>query len=249
MSKQMKSAEELNRAISEILQNIEQLNKSYTPGAKMQKAEGDYEGEEGYGDDPSQSPEMSEGGDMPAEQPAEGEGMGEGEGEGDEMGVEEYLAQMADEELQSLLAAAQAELEGRAAPAEGDEAAMGGDEAPLQKSVKQLQSKISQLNEKIDKLEKSNSSTKKAVAAAKKGTSKVASSNNLQVLEKSNQQKPVERLSKSDTLSYLQGQIRKNPDISSRMVWQCNKIPEGDENALSEFQDTLRKKGIELPKP
>lgn len=247
----MKSAEELNSAISDILKNIEQLNKSYTPGAKMHKAGEEYDEEQL---DPNQDMgEGAEGENLEQEggAPAQGEEMG-GEDE-DEMGMEEYLSQMSEEELQGLLAACQQEIEARAgagaAEGEGEGEEMG-DQGSLQKSVSSLKKTIQQLNAKVEKLEKNNSSSAKhAVAAAKKkhSSSRVAASNNLEVLEKSKQQQPVERLSKSETLEFLQGQIRKDPNVNSTLVWQCNKIPDGDSKTLKKFQDSLNKKGIKLP--
>ena len=226
---------------------------------KMEKAE---PGEEEM---PAPAPAPEASGEMPpaaaeGEPAPESEMMGEEgapEGEaGQEESAEQHAESMSDEELDMMLQILSQEKEKRAAaqaaPAEGAAPAPGegSPEGQMQMSMKddyaKMHKSMTEMSAQLAEVSKELAAVKNAPKSNGKVTTKAAASNHkdVQVLEKSS---PVaKRLSKSETIEFLQGQIRKrHPAVSAMLVAEVNLA---NPEELTAIQDRLAIQGVDFPK-
>jgi hypothetical protein len=187
--------------------------------------------------------------------PPDGQMPAEG-GEGDEIAA--HIQDMNDDELDMILDMLMAEKEKRsgaeapagepapeaAPPAPGPEMAeksMKSEFADLAKSVQMVAHAVSSLKGEMETMKKSASA---AADRARRPVSRPAASNDVQVLHKS---QPVqERLSKSETLRFLEVEQRKgNKTVNTDMIAGVNACR--DEQELRQAQDEIKKLGITLP--
>lgn len=196
---------------------------------------------------PAQEGEQAPAQEMPGDEQPEGE-----EGQGEEETVEQHAESMSDEELDMMLQVLSAEKEKRAsaqtAPEQAPPAQEGqgqlemslkDDYAKMQKSMNDMSAQLAKVTEELVSF--------KTPTKTSKVTSKVTASNtkDIQVLEKSSA--VAKRLSKSETIDFLHGQIRKrNPLVSSDVVADVNLARTDSE--LAAIQDSLAVKGLEFPK-
>lgn len=196
------------------------------------------------------------------------------EGEGEMGGAEEmamHMSEMTDEGLHTILEIIEAELSKRSGAAEGGE--MGADPAmdkgdyamgksdededdmekntkedymKMAKSVTEMGAAMKVMADEIKSLRKSQPAKKSQgnVTSKPAATAKPQ----VQVLNKSDEPtKQPERLGKSDTVDFLNEQIRNgNRQVKSDHVWAAHSAT--SEQDLWAIQDDLRKKGLEFPK-
>lgn len=198
--------------------------------------------------------------------PAEGADQAPGAegGQGDEATeMASHAAELSDEELESMLQVLMAEVEKRhagqagaegaapegqpqGAPAPAPQAApepmaasMKSELAGLAKSVAEIAEAVKGLTGDVGTLKKSVSEKRNTVIVGKP-----AATNNVQVLQKSVEQK--ERLNKSDTLNYLLSEQRNgNKRVNSDMIAGVNACR--SEEDLASAQNDIAKLGIKLP--
>jgi len=258
-----KKENELMANINSALSEVQEILAKSGYG-DMDKAEGEPDGDEGL-----PPPEGAEG----APEGAEGlEGAPEGaegaeaapegaEGEQDPaQALAEQAQNLSDDELDHMIEALMTEKEarhggeGEGAPAPEGADQMGAPAAPApsgleaQKSMKSefagLAKSMTSLADALSKIGKEVADLKAAKATTSKITARPAVSSKQQVLEKS---APIkQRLSKSDTLSFLEGEMRKrNPIVNSTLVAEVNLTKtEGD---LAQIQDRLSIEGLNFP--
>jgi hypothetical protein len=192
--------------------------------------------------------------------PAEGQEGGEGD---EQAAMAEHAAQMSDEQLHMIIDICMAEAEKRsAAQGQGAEgaapegaAAPGAAPAPaaapapmeeaeksMKKEFSSLVKSISDLKDVVKSLAGDMSSLKKSTSV--KPTSKPAATRSIQVLQKSNgQSAKTERLSKSETLKFLENDRRKgNKEVNTDVIATINACQDSDD--LHREQDRLQKEGI-----
>ncbi|MEM4379608.1 MAG: hypothetical protein QXL01_02845 [Thermoplasmatales archaeon] len=221
---------------------------------KMEKAEDDELKEE-FPESalPSEKPTPSiESEPAQSEQPSQEDEMSQ------EESAEQHASSLSDEELDMMLQVLMAEKEKRSSSQSSEsqpeteshqsdeqklEMSMKDDYAKMHKSMESLTQIVSDLKNEIIGLK---TGKVEKPASQSKITSKAAASNlkDVQVLEKS---APVaKRLSKSETLNFLQGQIRKrNPLVNSMLIAEVNLATEEEIPAI---QDRLALEGLEFPK-
>lgn len=253
MSGKIKTEKDLFAEVSSALDEVEKLMKSWDGMEKDGEEAGEPAPEEDQiadqpVEDPAAAPEGMEGeGDAPAPAP---EGEGE-EGMDDHAAMEQHAAELPDEELQMMLEILQAEAEKRQAAQGGSEApaAAPGAPADLERSMKQemkelaksFKSQIEVLTKSVNSLKAENVALKKKAALP---TKRPADANSVKTMDKS--PKEPSRLSKSETVDYLLGQMRNgNKTVNSAMVADANGAY--TDEALAEVHQKLEMAGIKLP--
>lgn len=225
------------------------------------------------GDDGAPAPEGDSTAPEAAPSPEGDAGAEGGEAGGDMMAeIAQEAANLSDEELDMLLHALMQEKDGRHAAAAGPEGAPApeGDPAaapeaapapeqmappaePEEKSLamsmkeefkklsKSFETQIASLQKTVDSIKAENAQLKKNAA---KPTTKPAATNKVEVLEKSVKQ--PERLSKSEVVNHLLGEVRKgNRNVTRDDVALANAARTDDD--LNYVFESLKNKGIEIP--
>lgn len=203
-------------------------------------------------------PPPPEGADQGAPEGGELEAEGAQGGEDPAAALAEQAKQLSDDELDHMLEALMAEKESRAGAAGGEaapqeapqgapqgaaegmpaEKSMKSEFANLAKSMAGIADAVGKLTAEVTTLK---SQAKPTVSA--KVTSKPAAAN-AQVMQKST---PVKkRLAKSQTMTFLEGELRKrNPIVNSTLIAEANLLRSDSE--LHQFQDRLELEGLTLP--
>jgi hypothetical protein len=258
-------AEELNKTMADINDLLAKSSNLYKGDEEMSEQEQapEQQAPEQEFAEGEQSPEAGQELEQAPEQQAPEAGQ-EGEQGSDEQWeaeMSQHAKEMSDEELDMMLQLLMAEKESRGASQEqapeqqAPEAAQQEQEFPeeAQKSMKEdfakLTKSIDSVLEKIGKVSADVENLKKKPAAT---VTKPAASNprKVQVLEKSatsNGNKPVERLNKSETVEFLQNQIRQG----SRIVTASDVADFTYANSQADvenLQKSLAKRGVEFPK-
>lgn len=261
MSK-FKTPEEALEAISKAADEVEALMKSWQGG--MAKEDEGLEPESDEIQDTAAAEEAEEPSAEDADEPApEADAGAEGGPEGSEdqedaqrAEMEQHAAQLSDEELATLLDILSNEMEKRHAAGEGQEEGQEGAGAPeaqpspaeLERSMKSEFAKLSKsLTREIEKLKKSVNSLKSENESLKKKMALPRSkpvSTNARGVDKTPAQ--VEKLSKSETVEFLLGEMRKgNRNVNSELVALVNAVREDEELDYAHRQ--IRNAGIDLP--
>ena len=245
----MQTKEQYLSAIDSLTAEINQLMKPLKKSMDLSKdddqqlppVEGEQPEMEGL---EQEQPEMGE---QPMEEPAP-EGMeGQEEGQDDASQILELAAQLPDEDLNSLIEMLSQELSSRQ---QGQE--QGQEQAPVQQPVDEMaqksQAQIADLQKSLKAAVGEIEALKKSVATKPKTIVQTAvSSNRSQAVEKNNAQPASQRLTKSQTESFLLGQIRSgNKSASSRDLIDLNYVKSDEE--LSAFHERLRAAGMNIPK-
>jgi hypothetical protein len=243
MSK-LKTKEDFEKEIKSAIDEISDLLAKSYPLAKDDEQE---QAPEMAPEMEAPAPEMEQAPEMAPEMEAPAPEMQEGQEGQDEMqDMEADLKSMSDEELDMLLEALQAE---KAARQPAPEAPM----APAPEMDKSLQKSVRDMNERLEKaLNDSNAQLAKITSEleelkkAKRPVvvSKPISSNKVEALEKSQSfEKQPERLEKSETVKFLETQVRKgNKQINARVMSDLHYCQTPEE--LVRFQDRLVNEGI-----
>lgn len=214
---------------------------------------------EGIEDEAAASPDMSapeaEGAapEMGAPEAPEAEGA---EGQGDEMAeLSAHAQSLSDEELDQMIQLLMQEKDSRGAAApEAQAPDMAPPAAPApdmeaQKSMNAMHKSMSVVISSLEKLTKEVEAIKTAKPAAKPAVQKAVVTNTQQVMQKSGSvaTKPVERLNKSETESFLMGRMRAGDrNITTRDITNLNYVQSDAE--LKSYQDALTKQGVVFPK-
>ena len=247
----MQTKEQYLSAIDSLTAEINQLMKPLKKSMDLSKDDDQQlppvEGEQpemGFEQPSEEQPEMGE---QPMEEPAP-EGMeGQEEGQDDASQILELAAQLPDEDLNSLIEMLSQELSSRQ---QGQE--QGQEQAPVQQPVDEMaqksQAQIADLQKSLKVAMGEIEALKKSVATKPKTIVQTAvSSNRSQAVEKNNAQPVSQRLTKSQTESFLLGQIRSgNKSASSRDLIDLNYVKSDEE--LSAFHERLRAAGMNIPK-
>lgn len=215
---------------------------------------------EGIEDEAAASPDMS----APAgpEAPAPEAGAPESpeaegaEGQHDEMAeLSAHAQSLSDEELDQMIQLLMQEKDSRGAAApEAAAPDMAPPAAPApdmeaQKSMNAMHKSMSIVINSLEKLTKEVEAIKTAKPAAKPVAQKAVVTNTQQVMQKSGSvaAKPVERLNKSETESFLMGRMRAGDrNITTRDITNLNYVQSDAE--LKSYQDALTKQGVVFPK-
>ena len=248
----MKSKQELEQEISktmgeiaDILKKSDMIKKDDEPLPDEIKDQG-----EEIASDTTAQHEGAESPEMESQEHAEGQEAPDESGM-EEKSMADHAAELSTEELDELIDALMAEKEKRHG-AEGQEAApempppeveksMKEEFASLAKSMKdQVAEMFAGLKSEVDALKKS------SVSSKPKTVTQAAAFNphNVQVLEKSTPAK--QRLSKSETITFLQSeQRRRNPSVNTDLI--ADVVGCQDDKELHGVQDKMHKMGIKLP--
>jgi hypothetical protein len=247
-------------AVQDTLGEIQDLLQK--SGYDMSKAEGEQEAPEapemGAEQAPQEAAPEAEGEQAAPEMGAEQAPEAEGE-QAPAEGSDELAAQakdLSDEELDHMLEVLLSEKESRHG-GEGEQAApeAAAEQAPeaapeaAEKSMKsEFASLAKSMTDSIERLSKEVADLKATKAPAPaKVTSRPAVSNKQQVLEKSTPAKQQkQRLSKSDTLTFLENRMRqRDPAVNSLVIAEICNVR--DDSELANIQDRLEVQGVQFP--
>ena len=247
----MSGKDKIMNEIEAVVQEVQELlRKSGMPMEKEDMPEENQDQDDSL-EQPSESPEMEQEQEGAPEQEGSPEEMPQ-EGE-QESSMEDELKNLNDEELDHLIQALMAEKDSRSAaqaPEQVPEAAPAPEMPPAEKSMKEEYSKLGKslevlgsaidaLNKKVDAITAPAQKPKVTVKAPS------ASSQDVQVLQKS---RPAQkRLTKSETIDFLEKQLSKGNKLVDRNV-MLDVCTVKSEDELHQVQDSLIKQGIEFPK-
>lgn len=201
---------------------------------------------EGSEDAGPQGEAGEEAGEAGEAQGAEGaDQMGE-DGGAESDALEQHLQSMPDDELQMLIEAAMAENQKRQAnqqPPEGQTPPPPAATEPAEKAMKEDYLKLTKSLETITNAIESLAKDVAGLKSLKKSvTSAPLATNSQTVSGKRTSEKPVQRLSKSETIDVLMSKVGKDKNVNSDLIATVNACR--DEETLANIQDTLKNKGI-----
>jgi hypothetical protein len=188
---------------------------------------------------------MSEETSTPEQEEAPAEGQ---EGQESEESAEQHAATLSDEELSMMLQVLQQESAKRQ-QAQAAQASQAGAPDQLQQSVKEdyakMQKSVSEMSAQLTSLTQELASIKSGKPVSKPATKAAASSpKDFEVLSKS--VSASKRLSKSETMSFIEGQIRKGNKLVNSGIMASVNLANDEE--LAKIQDDLEISGVNLPK-
>lgn len=177
-----------------------------------------------------------------------------GEGQADDQDVAAMAAELSDEELHMMLEVLSEEMarrQGQGQEAEGEQAApadsqlamsmksefseLAKSQAAMAEGIKTLAKSVEQMGQQI-----------KARPAARPTKAAATSRQQVQVMEKSTPAAPVTKLSKSETIAFLEGEIRNgNRRVNSGLIADVMYCQSDKE--LASMQESIRKTGVQLP--
>jgi hypothetical protein len=248
-----------NELYANVQATMAEINELLAKSMPMPMQKDDMEAPEAGAPDQEGAP-APEGLEAQAEQESaeapEAEGA-EGEDQDEMAELAAHAQSLSDEELDQMIQLLMQEKDTRgAAQAPEAEGQMAPPAAPqdmeAQKAMKEdyakMHKSMSVVIESLEKLTKEVESIK-AKPAAKAPVQKAVVTNSQQVMQKSGSApaKSVQRLSKSETESFLLGRMRvRDPNVNTRTITDLGYVNSDAE--LASFQDSLAKQGVEFPK-